>query len=267
MWYSREKRPSFLSGRLILAFVIAGISLFSYLNSKEFNPITGEQQYISLSPKEEIVLGLQSAPEMMDQFGGLDRDAAAQALVDRVGQKIVQRSRVRETDWAFDFHLLADDQTVNAFALPGGQIFITRALFDHLKQEDLLAGVLAHEIVHVAARHSSQQIAKQQLAQGLTGAVVTASGDYDTGRLAAFVGQIVNMKYGREDELQSDQLGVRFMAEAGYDPSAMIEVMEVLAKAGRGGAGPEFFSTHPNPSNRIEHIRQAIHDLKSDFQP
>lgn len=261
MWYGR-RRSSFFSGRLLIALIIAGISLFSFLQSKEYNPITGEEQYISLSPKEEIMLGLQSTPQMVDQFGGLDGDVQAQALVDRVGQKLVQQSKASQTDWKFDFHLLADKKTINAFALPGGQIFITRALFDELKTEDLLAGVLAHEIVHVVARHSSQQIAKQQLSQGLAGAVGTAAGDYETARLASFVGQIINMKYGREDELQSDHLGVHFMAQAGYDPNAMIDVMEVLSKSGREGQPPEFFSSHPNPSNRIENIRKTIQELQ-----
>ncbi|MBP9854193.1 MAG: M48 family metalloprotease [Candidatus Omnitrophica bacterium] len=260
MLYSRRRNS--YSGRLWIGLFIAFISIVSFLKSKEFNPITGEQQYISLSPQEEIVLGLQSAPEMVNQFDGLDPDVNAQELVDRVGKRIVQQSKANQTEWEFDFHLLADEETINAFALPGGQIFITRALFNELKTEDLLAGVLAHEIVHVVARHSSQQIAKQELAQGLSGAVVTASGDYDTGRLANFVGQIINMKYGREDELQSDQLGVQFMSQAGYDPNAMINVMEVLAKASQGGEQPEFFSTHPNPSNRIERIKQAIRDLE-----
>lgn len=261
MGYGR--RGGFGFGRLWVALIIAAFSIISFLTSKEFNPITGENQYISLTPQEEIALGLQSAPQMAHEFGGLDPDASAQRLVKSVGQHIVANSKAKGTEWQFDFHLLADNRTVNAFALPGGQIFITRALFDKLRREDLLAGVLAHEIVHVVGRHSSQQIAKQQLAQGLTGAVITASGDYDTGRLAAFVGQMINMKYGRNDELQSDSLGVRFMAESGYDPNAMIEVMDILAQSGPGGQAPDFFSTHPNPSNRIENIQRAINDLKT----
>jgi predicted Zn-dependent protease len=124
---------------------------------------------------------------------------------------------------------------------------------------------MAHEIGHVLARHSAQQIAKQELTQGLTGAAVIATYDPNnpatqgTAQIALLIGQLVNMKYGRDDELQSDRLGVQILAEAGYDPRAMIEVMNILAAASEGGARPpEFFSTHPNPDNRIAQIEEAI---------
>jgi predicted Zn-dependent protease len=126
---------------------------------------------------------------------------------------------------------------------------------------------LGHEIGHVVARHSAQRIAKDQLTQGLVGAVAVAATDPENpnsqaaAQIAAVVGQLVNMKYGREDELQSDQLGVRFMAEAGYDPRALMGVMEILAEANEGGGQPEFFSTHPNPENRIKRIQEAIQAL------
>ncbi len=259
---SYRQRPTsnrpFNSGRLIIGLIIAAISVFSYFGSREFNPITNEKQYISLTPHQEIALGLQAVPEMMGQFGGLDPDHNAQRKVDLIGQHIVEASSGQGPAWEFDFHLLSDSKTVNAFALPGGQVFITRALFDDLRTDGQLAGVLAHEVVHVLARHSAQHIAKQQLTQGLTGAVMTASGDADAGRLAAMIGQMVNMKYGRNDELQSDHLGVEFMSAAGYDPRAMIEVMRVLEKSGGGGNTAEFFSTHPNPENRIQKIEDAI---------
>lgn len=90
-------------------------------------------------------------------------------------QRILTESEAGETDWPFECHLLADDQTINAFALPGGQLFITAALFDQMETEGQLAGVMAHEIGHVIARHSSQQIAKQRLTEGLTGAAVSAT--------------------------------------------------------------------------------------------
>ena len=116
--------------------------------------------------------------------------------------------------------MLADPKTVNAFALPGGPIFITEGLLRQLKTEAELAGVLGHEIGHVIARHSSERLAKQQLTQGLLGALVVGSGDYTTAQIGQMVGSMINMKYGREDELESDALGIRIMAEAGYDPRA-----------------------------------------------
>jgi len=152
-------------------------------------------------------------------------------------------------------------------------MFITAALYDQLETEGQLAGVMAHEIGHVIARHSSQQIAKQQLTEGLTGAAVIAAYDPNNsnsrqaGQIALLVGQLVNMKFGRDDELQSDRLGVQFMIEAGYDPQAMIRVMEILAAAAQGNQPPEFFSTHPNPDNRIARIEEAIREEYPDGVP
>jgi predicted Zn-dependent protease len=131
-----------------------------------------------------------------------------------------------------------------------------------LKTEDELAGVLGHEIGHVLGRHSAERIAKQQLTQNLIGAVVVGSGGgYDTAQIAQMVGNLINMKYGREDELESDSLGLRLMREAGYDPRAMIGVMQALEKASGGSRQPEFASTHPNPGNRIQKIREELQKM------
>lgn len=245
-------------GNLLIGLIIAAVALFMYYSSEEYNPITGETQRIALTADQEIALGLQAAPEMAQQHGGLHPDPDAQALVDRVGARLVQNSAAKQADWRYEFHLLADPNTVNAFALPGGQVFITKALFDQLKTEGQLAGVLGHEIGHVIARHGAEHLAKAQLTQGLTGAAVVASGDDRVGYAAAVIGQLVNMRYGRDDELESDRLGVRLMAEAGYDPRALLDVMKILEKAGGPNRAPEFFSTHPNPQNRLGQIQQAI---------
>ena len=245
-------------GRLFVGLMMAAFALVSYCGSKEYNPVTGESQHISITPRQEIALGLQSTPQMISEYGGLYPDPQLQDFVDRVGNRLVARSAARDTEWQFEFHLLADMNTINAFALPGGQVFITGALFDALQSEGQLAGVLGHEIGHVVARHSAQRIAQSELTQGLTGAVAVASGSEGTARTAAMIAQLVGMKYGREDELQSDQLGVRFMSEAGYDPRSLIGVMQILAASRPANAPSEFFSTHPNPENRIERIQRAI---------
>jgi predicted Zn-dependent protease len=260
----RSSGRSFSGGRIVIALVIAAFSILSYCSSRSYNDVTDEDQYVAISPEQEIVLGLQAAPEMAKEFGGLDPDERAQALMDDVCGRIIENSEASETEWPFECHLLADPETINAFALPGGQLFITAALFDQLETEGQLAGVMAHEIGHVVARHSSQQIAKQQLSQGLTGAAVIAAYDPDNpnsrhaGQIALLIGQLVNMKFGRDDELQSDRLGVQFMSEAGYDPRSMVQVMEILGEASQGNRPPEFFSTHPNPDNRIARIQEAI---------
>ncbi len=249
--------------RLLIAGVMALVAVVGYYANSSVNPLTGKKQHISMTPEQEVAIGLQSAPEMARQFGGLSTDADARRLVTSVGQRLVSRLPDDATRYPFEFHLLADRQTVNAFALPGGQVFITEALLDRLSTEGQLAGVLGHEIGHVLGRHSAARIAKARLTQGLVGAAgVAGSGGADGGRTAAqvasMVGNFVNMSYGRDDELESDELGLRFMHEAGYDPRALIVVMDVLEKSTGGGGRPEFLSTHPNPGNRAERIKEHI---------
>ncbi len=259
------RRRGLNKGTLIVAIVLAGIALFRYYSQRTLNPYTGEHVVVGMTVDQEIALGLQSAPKMIQQHGGLHPDPDGQALIDRVGARLVDNSVARETGYRWDFHLLADPNSVNAFALPGGQCFITAALASRLETEDQLAGVLGHEIGHVVAQHSAQRIAKQQLTQDLTGAAVIATGDYSTAQAAQMIGNLVNMKFGRDQELQSDDLGVRFMLEAGYNPEEMIGVMKIL-KAAAGGGGqkqPEFFSTHPDPENRAEKIRESIKKYQS----
>ena len=259
-----RRRSGGSSGRLIIGVIIAVISIISFLSSQEYNEVTGERQYISLTVDQEIALGLQSAPEMIQQFGGLYPDNDVQQLIDEIGTILVNNSVARETPWRFEFHVLDDPNTINAFALPGGQIFITTALLSELETEDQVAGVLAHEIIHVLARHGAQRIAKSQLTNGLVGAVGVASGEASAAQTAAMVGQLVNMQYGRDDEIESDTIGVCLMIDANYDPQAMVTVMEVLQAASGGARQPEFFSTHPNPQNRIERIRDAIQTASQD---
>jgi|CXWL01.1.fsa_nt_gi predicted Zn-dependent protease len=257
-------RRRFGGARLLIALVIAGITLIGYWSKRDVNPTTGEMQHVDLSPEQEIALGLQAAPEMAQQHGGLYPDARVQQFAKDIGHRLVSRSFAKQSPYQFDFHVLADPETINAFALPGGQVFITAALFDRFNSPGQLAGVFGHEIGHVIGRHGAEHMAKAQLLQGLTGAAVIAT--YDPGdpasrnsaAVAQMIGQLVNLKYGRSDELESDQFGVRIMAEAGYDPRSMLRVMEILRDAAGGDRPPEWFSTHPNPENRLETIQQAI---------
>ena len=254
------------SRRLLLAVAIAVIGGIYYYCNQQVNPVTGEKQHVSLTPQQEVVLGLQTAPEMEQQFGGLHPDPTVQSTAEQIGESIVNRSAARGSGYQYDFHVLRDDQTINAFALPGGQVFITAALLRRLQSEAQLAGVLAHEIGHVVGRHSAEQLAKSQLTGALVGAAgVAASSDNSDGRqaaaIAAAVGQLVNMRFGRKDELEADHFGVRFMSEAGYDPRALEEVMRILAEASSGSSQPEFLSTHPDPGNRLAQIDAEIQQM------
>lgn len=261
------RRPGVGRGRLMIALVIAVVSLVTYFGSRQENPVTGEVQYVRMSPDQEIAMGLQAAPQMAAQHGGLHPDTRAQALVDDIGNRLASNPSVQKSPYRFEFHLLADEQTINAFALPGGQVFITAALLGELETEGQLAGVLGHEIGHVVARHGAEHLAKATLTQGLTGAAVIAAYDPNnpasrqSAAVVAAIGQLVNMKFGRDDELESDRLGVILTAQAGYDPRSLVGLMEILGRASEGRRPPEFFSTHPNPERRIERIEQSIRDV------
>ena len=270
MYRSRAYPSQSRSGgclRIGIALTVAAFAVISFLGSKVYNPVTGQDQYITITEEQEIALGIQAAPEMAAQFGGLETDPDYQDAIDYIGEYLIENSMAGSTNYPFDFHVLADTQTVNAFALPGGQIFITRALIDEFETEGQIAGVLAHEIVHVIARHGAERIAEAQLAEGLTGALVLATYDPDnpssmrTAQVALLISQLVQMKYGRDDEITADVLGVEIMAQAGYDPRAMVDIMRILEAAGGGGPSVEFFSTHPSPDNRIERIEAAIQEV------
>lgn len=254
--------------RLIIGVIMAVIAAISYYSKNQVNPLTGEEQHIALTPEQEVAMGLQSAPQMAQEYGGVYGDNEVQQETKAVGYKIVKqleeeaKTKGIDIPYQFDFHVLADDETVNAFALPGGQIFITVGLLKRLKSEAQLAGVLGHEVGHVIHRHSAQQMAKSDFYQGLVGAVATATTDpysgMGAGQIAQYVAQIQQMKFGRNDELQSDEFGVKYMIQAGYDPNAMIDVMKILEEASGGARQDEFMSTHPSPENRISKIKEHI---------
>jgi predicted Zn-dependent protease len=175
-----------------------------------------------------------------------------------MGQRLVAALGPKNP-YKFDYHLLADNQTINAFALPGGQVFITRALYDRLETEAQLAGVLGHETGHVVHRHGAQQMANQQFYQRLAGAAAVGSGDYNTAQIAQYVAQVRELSYSRKDELEADQSGLELMTALGYTPQAQAEVMAILKNASGGrGNGPDWMSTHPNPDARIEVIKEWI---------
>lgn len=240
--------------RILIGVAIVGFAFIKRCSSKETNEYTGRVQTINMTAEQEIAIGLQSAPEIAQQHGGLYPDERLQTFVDAVGRKLVNNSLARETPYKYDFHLLADEQTINAFALPGGQVFITYALFSKLNEAQL-AGVLGHEIGHVIGRHSAERIAESDFWRTLT---MGASVGGDMGGLVSGIGQNTLLKNGRGDELESDDLGVRLMVRSGYNPREMIKVMEILKEAGGPNRVPEFQSTHPDPENRIEKINEAI---------
>lgn len=245
--------------RIFIALVVVAFAFIRNWSQRETNPYTGRVQAISLSPDQEIAIGLQSAPGMAQQHGGLHPNQQYQALVDDVGNRLVNNSIAKDTPYQYEFHLLADENTINAFALPGGQIFITYALFSRLENQDQLAGVLGHEIGHVLGKHSNERITDSKKWQ----TIIMGAGAIDMGSVAQQIGQGELLKNGRGDELESDELGVKFMLDAGYNPEELIGVMEILKAAAGLNRVPEFQSTHPDPENRIEKIKEAIRKYKN----
>ncbi|HEX4054299.1 MAG TPA: M48 family metalloprotease [Tepidisphaeraceae bacterium] len=251
--------------RLIIGVAVILFGVISYYTHETVNPTTGERQHVAMSAQDEIALGLQSAPQMAAQMGGEVPQTDPRAReVSHIGQRIVQRSEAGKSPYHYQYHLLSDTQTVNAFALPGGQVFITLGLYQKLGDEAELAAVLGHETGHVVERHVAQQIEKSRLGQSIVlGTGIAASGNrngFATWAMADLANEMVQLKFSREDESQADERGLEFMTEAGYDPRAMIDVMNILKQVGAGGHTPEFLETHPDPGNRIQAIESWMQD-------
>ncbi|MCE5317092.1 MAG: M48 family metallopeptidase [Parachlamydia sp.] len=261
-------RNSF-GGRLVVGLIIAAVAWMMYMNQVEVNPVTGEKQHVSISPKQEVRLGLESAPQMSREMGGeLPAGDPRTQEVKKMGAFLLSKSDAQNSPWQFQFHLLADPNTVNAFALPGGQVFITLGLYNRIDTEAELAGVLGHEMGHVIERHTAQQMAKSQFGKLLVVAVGAAASDsgqssqggYSPLVLASMVNQMIQLRYSRGDESQADTWGLQIMQQAGFDPNAMIQVMEVLKSVGGGKSVPQIYQTHPDPDKRIRDIKAYLQE-------
>jgi predicted Zn-dependent protease len=226
------------------------------------NPVTGKRQLSLVSEKDEIALG-QEAAGQVEQSMGVYGDPKVQAYVSSIGMRLAKASERPNLPWRF---VVLDDPTVNAFALPGGPIFVTRGILTHLGSEAELASVLGHEIGHVTARHSVQQLSKAQLAQlGLGLGMIFSEDLRSMGQVAGAGLQLLFLKFGRDAERQSDQLGFRYMVANGYDPREMDDVFVTLERASASeGAGrvPEWMATHPDPGNRAETARKRAEEVK-----
>ncbi|HSN70263.1 MAG TPA: M48 family metalloprotease [Steroidobacteraceae bacterium] len=225
------------------------------------NPVTGESQLALISESQEIELG-RSAAEEVGQSMGLVDDPALQAYVSAIGQRLAANSERPELPWQF---AVVDDPTPNAFALPGGYIFLTRGLLNLMGSEAELATVIGHEIGHVTARHSVAQLSRAQLAQlGLGLGMVLAPELRSLGDLAGSGLSLLFLKYGRDAERQADELGFRYALEQNYDVTEMADVFEALQRSGElAGASPVpgWLATHPAEEERIAAVRQRIASL------
>jgi len=222
------------------------------------NPVTGEREYTTMSPQQEVQVGRQAAAEVEQQLGFID-GAALQAYVGQLGARLAQLSP--RQDVKYEFHAV-DMEATNAFALPGGFVYVSRGLLALANSEDELAGVVGHEIGHVAARHSAQRQTRGQLA-GIGAAIATiGAAILGGGELAQSVGQIAQTgaqgwlaSYSRDQELQSDEIGQQLAAKAGYDPNAIGEFLAALGREEEVRTGEKrqatFLDSHPTSDERV----------------
>jgi predicted Zn-dependent protease len=228
------------------------------------NPATGKSELMLVSESQEIQMG-QQADSGVIQSIGLYPDPALQSYVTELGRKLAATSERPNLPWTFR---VVDDPAVNAFAIPGGFVYVTRGLLTHVTNEAQLATVMGHEIGHVTARHTAHEVSREQVANlGLAVGSIASSRIAQYAGLASQALGVLFLKFSRENENQADELGVRYSSRANYDSRQMDSVMAMLDKieVQSGGRLPEWLATHPNPGNRIEHINTVLAQTRRDF--
>jgi predicted Zn-dependent protease len=247
-------------GKVALTLVLACTAA-----SCAMNPATGRNQLMLVSESQEIEMGRQYDQQVVASIG-LYPDSAWQRYIQQLGSQLAAEGERPQLPWTFR---VVDDPAVNAFALPGGFIYVTRGLLAHMNSEAELASVVGHEIGHVTARHTVSQMSSQQLAGlGLAiGSIVSSEFERYAGLANTALG-VLFLKYSRDDESEADDLGLRYMTRANFDPRAMPEVFVLLERVGEsqgGGRLPEWLATHPNPANRGANISEQIAALPQNF--
>ncbi len=221
------------------------------------NAATGRSQLALMSKSEELSLGAQAQPQLVQEFGGKVSDTALQAYVTEIGKKLAAQTEADNPGLPWEFTFLNSD-VINAFALPGGKVFITRGLASQMKDESELAHVLGHEVGHVTARHTNERMSQAIGAQILAGAAGAAARNQKIAEVASNASQIVLLSYSRDQESEADSLGMRYMTRAGWDPAGAEGVMKILINASQGQRPPEMLATHPNPELRLERVRKEL---------
>ena len=213
------------------------------------NPVTGHRQFSLVSPEQELQMGREGFPAVVAEYGVYE-DSTVQRYVSGIGMRLAKVSHLPNLEWHFT---VIDDPAVNAFAMPGGYIYVTRGILAHLNSEAQLAGVLGHEIGHVTARHSAQQLSQQQVAGlGLGVASLFSRTVARYGQAAQQALGLMFLKYSRDHETEADQLGVDYATKAGYDPAEIPATYAMLKRVSdrAGQRLPGYLSTHPDPGDR-----------------
>ncbi len=230
--------------------VISFLLLYAFILSCAVNPVTGKSELSLISEEREIAMGKEYDPQISQMYGVYD-DQKLRKYVDDLGQKMAKISHRSHLKYEIK---VMDSPVINAFAVPGGYVYITRGILAYLNSEAELAGVMGHEIGHITAKHSVNQQSKAQLAQlglGLGSVFIEGFGQY--AGLAQQATGLLFLKFGRDDETQSDKLGVEYSSKVGYDSRHMANFFNVLNKmhGSSGNSLPSFLSTHPNPADRV----------------
>jgi predicted Zn-dependent protease len=240
--------------RLRHLIIVPAIGLLAACST---NPSTGRSQLIVLSDAEVAAMGAQAQPELIEQFGGEVESAELREYVEGVGHRLAEQVEPEYDHIEWEFTTL-DSDVINAFALPGGKVFITRGLLERFDNEAQVAGVLGHEIGHVTGKHVDERISQAILAQvGLAGLGIATDEELVV-MGGSILAQGVMLGWGRDQETESDYQGLKYMVRAGYDPRGMAQVLQVLSEASQGPRQWEILSTHPHPENRYEDVMEAI---------
>ena len=230
------------------------------------NPVTGKRQLALMSESQEVAMGQASHPEVLSEFGMVDSEDL-QLYFSRIGNDLARVSHRPNLPWQFT---VVDSPVVNAFAVPGGYIYLTRGILEHMNNEAELAGVLGHEIGHVTARHSVTQISQGQLMNlGLGVGSILSPTFQQLGGLAQMGLEVLMLKYSRDHERESDQLGLQYMAKCGYDPEQMSRFFQVFIGMREEGdqSIPNWLSSHPSPPDRIKNTSAEASRIKSTSPP
>jgi predicted Zn-dependent protease len=245
--------------RILLPSVLAALAV-----ACATNPVTGERELALMSEAQEISMGQEADAQIKAEMG-IYNDPALQRYVSDIGLRMAKISERPNLPWQFT---VVDQPAINAFALPGGFIYITRGILPFLDNEAELAGVIGHEIGHVTARHSVQQYTRSLGGQiGLVGLGIFVPAARPFGDLAGTAMGLLFLRYGRDDELQSDQLGARYESVLGYDPAGVPAFLSTLGRldeaAGDSKGVPNWLSTHPDPLSRVDEIQPVVQQLKA----
>jgi predicted Zn-dependent protease len=245
-----------------LLIILAVVSLAA-LPGCVTNPITGKTEFNLFAKSDDIEIGNKYAPEVEKQLGGAIQNPDLQRYVNSVGQRVAAVTGT--TDYTFSY-VAVNDKSMNAMALPGGHIYITKGLLEKLNTEAQLAGVLAHETTHVVARHSTHQMSQQIGVDILLSAASQAGASENAVTMANLATQLIGLKYSRDEEEEADMGGLDFMIASGYSPWGMVETMQIL-EANSQGSSMEWLSSHPSPGNRVGYLTAAIQQRRVPANP